>query len=274
MIYEEINLKNIYKNLSKDVKLKIFALSNYDEFHHNEYRKAVLLLPGGAYSFVSQREDEPVALKLLSENIIVFSLKYNVGPYLDEKYPLLEGYASLDYIRKNKEKYHVDINNIYVLGFSAGGHFALDLAVHQKEKIYAETLNTKIDNLKINGVLVAYPVVSMNDELVHQETKYNITLLDKQRIEYHSIEKHINSDFPKTFIFVCDEDDVVNPYNSILLLNELKKNNVKVEMHYYAKGYHGTSLANDIVDDNKEVIQYNSYFKEWFDLLIKFIKNN
>ncbi|MGM9874043.1 MAG: alpha/beta hydrolase [Bacilli bacterium] len=274
MIKETINLKTIYKNLKHDVYLDVFALANYTEFHHNEYRNAVLLLPGGAYSFISQRENEPVVMKLLSENIVVFSLKYTTGPYIDELYPLIEGYASLDYIRNNKDKYHVDTNNIYVFGFSAGGHFSLSLGAHQKEEKYAKVLDTQIDNLKVNGIVVAYPVVSMDEKITHKETMENITHKNQTLIEYHSIEKHIDKDYPKTFIFVCDEDDIVDPIHSIILASELKRNNVKMEFHYYAKGHHGVSLANEVVNDNKEDIEYSSYFKNWIDLALNFIKNS
>ena len=45
----------------------------------NDPRPAVLICPGGAYHWVSDRENEPVALQFLARGYNVFVLKYSVA---------------------------------------------------------------------------------------------------------------------------------------------------------------------------------------------------
>ncbi len=48
-----------------------------------EKRPAIIIMPGGAYSFLSDTEGEPVALTFLKEGYNTFALRYSVG---DDKY--------------------------------------------------------------------------------------------------------------------------------------------------------------------------------------------
>ena len=65
MIHETINLKKHFPMLKHDVMLTSYCPDNYQEFSINKKRKVVLVLPGGGYAFLSDREAEPVALRFL-----------------------------------------------------------------------------------------------------------------------------------------------------------------------------------------------------------------
>ena len=58
MIHECINLKTIYPQLhgGDSVLLTSYCLDNFEEWNLHEKRKTILILPGGGYQFVSQRE--------------------------------------------------------------------------------------------------------------------------------------------------------------------------------------------------------------------------
>ena len=79
MIHETINLKDYFKTLENDAYLTSFCQDNFNEWSLNEKRKCLLILPGGGYEFVSERENEPVALRFCGYNIACFSLKYTIG---------------------------------------------------------------------------------------------------------------------------------------------------------------------------------------------------
>jgi acetyl esterase/lipase len=44
-----------------------------------ENRPAVLVIPGGSYTFISQREGEPIALKFAAEGYQAFVLHYHTN---------------------------------------------------------------------------------------------------------------------------------------------------------------------------------------------------
>lgn len=273
MINERVNLKDYYPMLNDDSYiLESYCPSNYSEIEINRKRKTIVILPGGAYAYCSDREAEPVALKLLAENINVFVLKYKIAPF-KYPHPLIGVYAALAYIRKNADKYNVDSNKIGVMGFSAGGHLAASVSCYYDEDYYANFLHEDKSNLVVNGCFLGYPVILM-DEFTHKETKESITQKDAKLTDYFSIEKHVKNNFPKTFIWHTRFDNAVSVLNSINLAKSLTEKGVLYEMHIYPYGDHGQSVADDCVYgiNNKEYIDNIQYNKQWVNDAIHFIK--
>ena len=81
MQHETFFLKNHYPaltDMSIDPTLTTYLPNKmYEMGRENERYPAVLICPGGGYSWCSQREDEPVALKLLAWGYRVFILNYS-----------------------------------------------------------------------------------------------------------------------------------------------------------------------------------------------------
>lgn len=93
-------------------------------------RPAVIVVPGGAYWGVSKREGEPVASQFLARGFQTFILTYLCSPD-GVSYPeqLIELSAAVDYVKKHAAEYNVNADEVFVVGFSAGGHLTADLAV-------------------------------------------------------------------------------------------------------------------------------------------------
>lgn len=271
MIYKTINLNEYYPMLKTNAKLRCYCIDNFEEFSLNRKRKSVLVLPGGGYGMVSAREGEPVALKFLGEDICAFCLEYSLGPYT-YPYPIIEGFAALNYIRTHHEKLHIDPDHISLCGFSAGGHFAATLAAYQAKQDYADFLKVDLTTLKVNGLILCYPVITM-DTPTHGGTRDRLIKNNPELKDYYSIEKHVSKDFPVTFIWTTNDDKCVNTWNTLDLAIALKKCDVRFELHYYPIGDHGSSLANEIVNEKSDYLTNTlSYFSSWIDLAIKFIK--
>ena len=78
MKHEVLKLKDLNKKIKSEAILRSYIPDNFDEFSKGRKRKCVLVFPGGGYEFVSDRENEPIALKLISEDIAVFTLTYSL----------------------------------------------------------------------------------------------------------------------------------------------------------------------------------------------------
>ena len=104
-----------------------YVADNSEEMEPDRIRPAILILPGGGYAMTSDREAEPVALQFLAKGFAVFVLRYSVQP---SRYPvaLLEAAEAMRLIRANADQWHVNPAQVAVLGFSAGGHLAANLA--------------------------------------------------------------------------------------------------------------------------------------------------
>lgn len=259
--------------LDKDVELVSYCPDNFKEFSTGRCRETILLLPGGGYDMVSEREGEPVALRLAGENINVFLLKYNTSP-LRYPYPLIEAYAAIAYIRMNAVQYHVNENKIGVLGFSAGGHLAASAACYHTNSKYADLLKVNDSFIRINGCLLAYPVISTK-EFSHQRSIENVTEGGKKELmDLFCIEEHVTEAFPKTFIWHTSTDRCVSVQNSLALAEALSKHHVVYEMHIYPVADHGISLANDACygsNVSEQFLKEIQYPSVWIHAAIHFI---
>ena len=272
MIHEKINLKNFYPSLENDVILETYCPDNFEEWSIGEKRKGLLILPGGGYGFLSERESEPVALRFAGYNIACFVLKYTIAPKIKYPFPLVEVYAALAYIRKNCDKYYVFNDKLSVLGFSAGGHLAASASCYHTKKEFADFLNIDLEEMKINGCLLSYPVIS--SEFGHKGSIDNITNGDPKLLDFFSIEKRASKDFPKTFIWHTSPDTIVPLKNSLALADKLIENNVFLELHVYPTNDHGISLADRSVYKNADdkFIEEMRYNTQWVDNALHFIK--
>ncbi|HZK39019.1 MAG TPA: alpha/beta hydrolase, partial [Clostridia bacterium] len=62
-----------------DITLTTYILDTSEEMPNMKIRPAVLVCPGGGYSFCSDREAEPVAMAFLAQGYNAFVLRYSVG---------------------------------------------------------------------------------------------------------------------------------------------------------------------------------------------------
>ena len=270
MIYKKILLSKVNENITSNAYLTSYVPSCYKEFNKDRKRKCILVLPGGGYEFVSDREKEPIALKLISEDIAVFTLNYSIVDFA-YPYPFIEVFASLAYIRENASKYHIDKDKIGVMGFSAGGHLACYTGLYQESEKYARLINKDKSLLKVNALLLAYPVTYTSKNAPYDANLKALRRNMKDKLEETDIISNLTSSFPKTFIWTTQNDEVVPSLNSINLVKRLTELGVFCEFHMFPNGKHGLSLANEIVSE-KEIASIDPYIKKWIDLAIHFVK--
>ncbi len=103
--------------------------------------RAVLVIPGGAYWFVSAaNEGADLAERLTKLGITVFVLTYRLpgeGWKNRSSVPLQDAQRAMRVIRANATRFEIDADKVSVLGFSAGGHLAATLATQHGERSYS-----------------------------------------------------------------------------------------------------------------------------------------
>lgn len=220
-------------------------------------RDLVLILPGGAYQYASEREAGVVAnafSEFFHQAIYYYRESQLLYPKINE-----EAYELLKILKQHKQ-----INNIYVIGFSAGGHFAAMIS-----SLYPEY---------IQKLILCYPVITTNPRYTHVDSFIN--LFGKKpttdELEEVSMERKIHSQFPPTFIMHTMTDMSVPVENSLLLIEALKANKVYVESHLYPTGRHGISVATKDVRyedmSEKEYLDAYGYISDWVRLAKLFLK--
>ena len=235
----------------------------------NWRRPAVIVVPGGAYEHVSKREGAPVASHFVARGFQAFVLEYLVAGD-GVRYPeqLHELAAAVDYLKKHAEEYNINSDEIFVLGFSAGGHLTANLAVDYS---VSETVGEKLD-CKIKAAGLGYPVISA--DLGHTRSHDNLlkgyTDAEKQKLLKNlNLDKAVNKNTVPAFIWTTAADSTVPAINSLKFAEALAKNGIKYELHVYPEGDHGSSTCDREVNEERNAIAKNA---QWIDNCASFFR--
>ena len=220
-----------------------YCLDNSSEIDPNRKRPSVLVIPGGGYEMTSDREAEPIAMQFLAAGFNAFVLRYSVKPSI---FPvaLLEAAEAMRRIRTHADEWHCDADAIAMIGFSAGGHLAANLATSASDDVLAAH-GYDADAVRPNGLMLAYPVVT-SGPLAHRgsfDALLGDRKADPEALDAVSIEKHIDAKTPPVFVWHTVPDDCVPYENTLMLVDACKKAGVSVEAHLFPSGGHGLSLG-------------------------------
>ena len=226
-------------------------------------RPIVLVFPGGGYVFRSDREAEPVALRLTSLGIQAVIVRYSVAP---ARYPraLEEAAETVAYARAHAGEWFCDPHKIAVLGFSAGGHAAAQIGLKWHQMPQGR-------NCRPDAMILSYPVIT-SGQYAHRESVRNLLGDESERLkEEVSLEHFVRDDTPPVFLWHTREDASVPPENSLLLAAELCRHGIAFELHVWQHGGHGMSLGSDQVypagDGN-----IHPECQEWIDMAARWLR--
>lgn len=229
------------------------------------YRMAMIVLPGGGYSQIQEREAEPVAIRYQGYGLQCFVLQYSVAQSDCYMKALKQLGESIALIRKNSERWDIDPERIALCGFSAGAHLAASLGCYWKQ--ISEWLLAEVYP---NALLLGYPVVTAG-KFCHRESVNNC--LSKKfgvNEEVLSIEKNIGEGMPPVFLWACSEDKEVSVQNALLLAEELSKKQIPYELHVFSGGGHGYSLGDECSARIEE--QINERYAGWVALSLDWLE--
>lgn len=233
-------------------------------------RPAVLVIPGGGYGFVSEREGEPVALAFVGKGYCAFVLDYTVNAAYPV--PLIEACMAICYIRENAESYGIDTTKVAAIGFSAGGHLTGMLATMYGEREVRQALGKRAQFVRPDAAVFSYPVVTTEDGYTHENTRRVISADGTLPYEKLSIEKRVTADSVPAFIWHTMEDDCVPVENSFFLASAYRKAGVPFALHIFEKGGHGLSLCNGEVCDNEEAVSRLGRVDKWIELAFDWLE--
>ena len=106
------------------VCLKTYILNRTMNGNPLPKRPAIIILPGGAFMFLSETEAEPVALTFAKEGFHTFVLHYSVGDDSAFPNPLDETSKAIWEVLRNADEWGIAADQIALMGFSAGACIA------------------------------------------------------------------------------------------------------------------------------------------------------
>lgn len=249
--------------------IHLYLLDDSDDITIHK-RPMVIVCPGGAYAFTSDREAEIVAMQFLAMGYHSAVLRYSVAPAV---FPaaLLELGSAIVQIREHAAEWGIHPEQIVVTGFSAGGHMAASYCMLWNQEWVAQTLEAKGEQLRPDGMILGYPVIT-SGEYAHQGSFQNLLGEKCEEMKGElSLEYCVGSQVPRAFVWHTYEDGDVPVQNSLLLVDALVKNHVPVEFHMFEKGGHGLSLANRLTNTTGHGPERAA--GEWIPLVHQWMEN-
>ena len=245
------------------------AAGDHVEVSKNRRSPAVLIIPGGGYSWTSEREAEPIALHFLTRGYATFTLYYTCKPH---GFPvsLREAAMAMRYIRENAEAFDVEPTNVAAMGFSAGGHLCGTLGTMYDCPEIADIGGA--DVIRPNALGLCYPVL-VEWGPTHQGTFENISMGDPALRKRLSLEKQVRPDMPPVFLWHTRTDTGVPCRNSIIMSQALDEAGVDFALHIYRKGPHGLSTADTLTYATYNLPEFSRDVTGWLPAMMDFFED-
>jgi len=262
MLYQTVDLKAEYG--LKGGSLECLCLSHPFDASKDWKRPAVIVVPGGGYAMTSEREATVVAAPFFARGFEVFVLRYMTATD-GVAYPegLLELAAAFDYVRKNASAFSVHPDEVFAIGFSAGGHLVADLSC--EHMTVAEKYGKPLD-CKPTAVGLCYPVIyNEGHRGSYENLLRGIPEEEKARlIPTLNLDSRVTKDTSPAFIWSTFEDTVVPCDNSLRYAAAMKRAGVRFALHIYPFGEHGLATSDNEISEayGEPAVKYS---RRWID---------
>ena len=287
----------LYEN-REDITLTTYLHEYSEEMLSSASRPAIIVCPGGAYVFCSEREAEPVALRFSSMGYQAFTLKYSVynkGEYFDimqDDLPKDENSlfpnamcdlgAAVLYIKDHAEELLIDPEQIFVCGFSAGANNCAVYCTKWHENILSDRYGRPAEDFRVAGAILGYGYYNWGTFCADNQTVpalkkfadagnvafFGVKNPGKEQIDECNAIMAVNGNTPPMFLWTTCEDSILPSEQTLELGAALAKAGVPCEVHAFEKGEHGLanadeSTACDTSQINDEAAIWVSFAHKW-----------
>ena len=244
LLPEVLNIENIQilgRN-NQNIKLRFYFPKSYKK---NIKNPAILFFHGGGFVMGNLDTHDFTCRSICIESeMIVIAVDYSLSP--ESKFPIALNEAKdvLQSLSLFKDKFNLDISNIFVCGDSAGGNLATVLAINSNKNL----------TIPIKGQILIYPCVDLTLSMRSMDIDLDGMTLTYDTMDYfvdHYLENKMQSvdweasplfapnleNMPETYIFAAGLDPLLD--EGIAYTNRLKYFDNKVSYKLYSGQIHG-----------------------------------
>lgn len=215
--------------------------------------RAIVICPGGGYKNLAiKKEGYDWAEFFQSNGIAAIVLKYRL-PHGNPNVPISDAEQAMRLVRTNAKAWHVSLNDVGIMGSSAGGHLASTIATQST------------GDAKPDFQILFYPVITMLEGYGHQGSFENFLGKNdgKKYQKKYSSDMHVTRVTPRAFIALSDDDNVVPPANGVNYYMELYRNDVPASLHVYPSGGHGFAAKITFKYHNEMMLDLKAWLKSF-----------
>ena len=244
LLPEVLNIENIQilgRN-NQNIKLRFYFPKSYKK---NIKNPVILFFHGGGFVMGNLDTHDFTCRSICIESeMIVIAVDYSLSPKSKFPIALNEAKDVLQSLSLFKDKFNLDISNIFVCGDSAGGNLATVLAINSNKNL----------TIPIKGQILIYPCVDLTLSMRSMDIYLDGMTLTYDTMAYfvdHYLENKMQSvdweasplfapnleNMPETYIFAAGLDPLLD--EGIAYTNRLKYFDNKVSYKLYSGQIHG-----------------------------------
>ncbi len=241
------------------------------EFPAPKYKRngcAVVICPGGGYYAEAMAlEGYRVARRFNQAGISCYVLRYRLPegklPRSGVPWPLQDVRRAIQIVKAHAKAWHINPQDVGVMGFSAGGSVASLAGVHWVPANPQSPDPLNHFSSRPAFMVLGYPVISMLPGITHPGSHDNLlgrhpALLTEK---YFSSELNVDALTPPAFIFYAHDDTTVPHQNEKQFYAALRRVGIPAKLVRFKHGQHGFGLGRPGTDSVK-----------WPDLCIKWLR--
>jgi acetyl esterase/lipase len=199
----------------------------------NPCGKAIVGVPGGGYSVLSNTHEGTMASEWLNEKgIAYFVINYRL-PNGDRTKPMSDVQQTIRMVRDSAEVWGINPHCVGVMGFSAGGHLASVVSTNSD------------DAVRPDFSILFYPVISMDEKVSHKYSCINFLgeegQKDPELVKKYSMMNVVKKGVtPPAIILTASDDNLVPPItNGVAYYTAMREAGIECTMYIYPSGGHG-----------------------------------
>ncbi len=190
----------------------------------------IVSIHGGGYVYGDKGVYQYYCMSLAQRGFTVVNFSYRVAP--ESRYPaqIEDTNTVLRYVCAHAEKYHIDTENIFFVGDSAGGHLNAQYSAAVTNPEYAALLSLDIPEFTLRATALNCGVYDM-DELGEDLMVCYAGKDYQQYKEQQDILGHITGAFPPAFVMSSTGDFLLKCAQP--MADFLTEKGVETELHIY-----------------------------------------
>ncbi len=230
-------------------------------------RPAMLVLPGGGYCMVSEREAEPIALRFAAKGFQTFVLDYAVAP---ARFPvaLREAAMAMAYIRERETAFGIRPARTAAVGFSAGGHLCGCLGTMFDCPEVADLAPAQV--VRPDALGLCYPV-TISYPPTHDGSFECLCADDASLRSRLSLDRLVRPDMPPTFLWHTATDDCVPCLGTLITAQRMVEQGVDCALRLYHSGHHGLATADTQTNSAQSLQAVSADISAWPEALARFL---
>lgn len=201
-------------------------------------RPVIINIHGGGWIYGDKELYSHYSMRLAQRGFTVVNFTYRLAP--ENKYPAaLEDVCKVfHWVQTNAKDYFIDLNNVFVLGDSAGGQLCHQILTILTNPKYAALFAFKLpENFKVNACALNcgcyfmpasrfIPPKMMGGMLEAYYPENHIPVIPQMKVV-----KNTTKDFPPAFVMTAENDYL--KFMAAPLYRKLKRRGVEAELHIY-----------------------------------------